>query len=227
MKHCVVCGTGEFADKEVLWPELIEAWELSPEEAVLINRQQGTHCLKCGNNLRAQALAMAIMESQGFQGLFKRFVRKWSSGSLKVLSINTCGTLHNTLRKLKGLVLAEYPEHDMTALSMANNTFDLVLHSDTLEHVADPLQALRECHRVLKPGGHCIYTIPIVAGRLSRSTEGRPTSYHGDPNQRGEDWKVHTEYGSDAWLQPLEAGFRSCAIHAFEAPAALALSCKK
>ena len=110
---------------------------------------------------------------------------------------------------------------------MADNSFDLLLHADTLEHVADPMQALRECHRVLKPRGHCIYTIPIVPSRQSRGTEGREPSFHGDPNQKDEDWRVHTEYGCDAWLQPIEAGFRSCAIHAFETPGALALSCKK
>ncbi len=227
MKPCAICGTTEFADQEILWPELIEAWGLSEEEVAQINRQQGTRCLRCSNNLRALALAQAIMAFKGYRGTFNRFVKKWAHRRLKILSVNTCGTLHRKLTRLKGLTLAEYPEHDIHDLKMEDESFDLVLHSDTLEHVEDPLRALQECHRVLKPNGACIYTIPIVVGRMSRRTTGSEPSYHGDPQQRGEDWRVHSEYGCDAWLEPLQAGFSSCAIHAYEVPCALALICKK
>jgi SAM-dependent methyltransferase len=37
-------------------------------------------------------------------------------------------------------------------------TFDLVLSTQVLEHVADPAAYIRECHRVLRPGGHLLIT---------------------------------------------------------------------
>jgi len=227
MMTCIICGSVKFRDSNVLWPELVEAWNLSDDEVKYIDRQQGTSCVKCGNNLRAQALASAIMSVSGRERLFKKFVQKWSSNRLKVLSINTCGTLHGHLSRLKNHTLAEYPEYDMKDLSLEDGSFDLVLHSDSLEHIDDPLQALAECYRVLKPGGYCIYTIPIIVGRMSEATTGKPPSYHGDPQQLDYDWMVQTEYGSDAWLQPLKAGFQSCAMHVYEVPSAFALICRK
>lgn len=41
-----------------------------------------------------------------------------------------------------------------------NNTFDVVLSMETLEHMPDPLQFLQELHRVLKPGGELILSTP-------------------------------------------------------------------
>ena len=223
---CIVCGRSEFIDQKVLWPQLVETWGLSVEEEAYINRQQGTRCSHCDNNLRAQALASAILSVFGTNETFETFVGKREANRLEILSINTCGTLHKYLSRLRKHNLVEYPEQDMTNLSIDDNAYDLVLHSDSLEHVEEPLKALAECKRVLKPDGVCIYTIPIVVERFSRSTVGKETSYHGDPSERSSDWVVRTEYGGDAWKDPIKAGFRSCAMHCFEYPCAFALICK-
>ena len=41
----------------------------------------------------------------------------------------------------------------MAQLSFDASSFDLVVHSYTLEHVDNPVAALSECRRVLLPGG--------------------------------------------------------------------------
>lgn len=224
---CLICGSEEFRDSNVLWPELIEAWQLSDDEVKYIDRQQGTSCVKCGSNLRAQAMAQAICAEYSFKGTLKQFIKSWRHRRLKVLSINTCGTLHAMLSRLPNFELIEYPEYDVRALSLPSETYDLVVHSDTLEHVDGPIQALSECSRVLKPNGVCIYTIPIIVGRMSQTTKGKPPSYHGDPQERGGDWMVQTEYGCDFWTESIKAGFSSCRIHCYEYPSAIASSCRK
>ena len=55
-----------------------------------------------------------------------------------MLEINEAGTLHPILRMLPRHRLVSYPEVDMTRLPFADRSFDLVVHSDTLEHVPDP-----------------------------------------------------------------------------------------
>jgi len=40
------------------------------------------------------------------------------------------------------------------------DTFDVVVSSEVIEHVPNPNQALRECFRVLKPGGSFVVTTP-------------------------------------------------------------------
>lgn len=49
----------------------------------------------------------------------------------------------------------------ITGLTMPDDTYDLVFCSQTLEHVAQPLKALREIRRVLKPGGEAWLSAPL------------------------------------------------------------------
>ena len=46
-------------------------------------------------------------------------------------------------------------------LPFGNQSFDTVVSTELLEHVPDPLLALREMHRVLRTGGHMILTTPM------------------------------------------------------------------
>lgn len=221
--QCVCCGHSGLTSTAVLWPELINAWRIAAYEVAYIDRQQGTACPRCGNNLRAMALAQAIMNLYGFVGYFSDFVESAPAQRLRILELNPAGQLSGYLARIPGHVLASYPGVDMMALPYVDHTFDLVLHSDTLEHVPQPVRGLAECHRVLRPNGFCAFTIPIIVDRLTLSRAGMPPSYHGNPAVSQADFVVHTEYGSDAWKHVVLAGFRECRIFAFEFPAAQAL----
>jgi SAM-dependent methyltransferase len=51
--------------------------------------------------------------------------------------------------------------HDATDLtSIADGSYDFLLASHILEHVANPLRALREFYRVLKPNGSALVIVP-------------------------------------------------------------------
>lgn len=47
-------------------------------------------------------------------------------------------------------------------LPFADGSFDVVFCNDALNHLHDRPHALSEWHRVLRPGGRCLYTDPVV-----------------------------------------------------------------
>lgn len=224
---CPVCAGTEFVSRQVLWPDLINAWRLSDEETAYINEQQATTCTSCGSNVRSMALAIALREFLDGGKTLKSIVENPRSQRTRLLEVNEAGTLHQHLAKLSGHQFASYPEHDLTNLSFSDATFDAVVHSDTLEHIPNPELALKECWRVLKPGGALLFTVPVILGRLTRSTRGLPKSFHGSPEDVREDMAVHTEYGADVWTSVMRAGFRRCEFFSFRFPAGLSMLARK
>lgn len=66
--------------------------------------------------------------------------------------------LSQSLAAERGVQNVDFAVEDVHALSFADDSFDIVHTHQVLQHVADPVQALREMRRVTKPGG-------IVAAR--------------------------------------------------------------
>jgi ubiquinone/menaquinone biosynthesis C-methylase UbiE len=98
-----------------------------------------------------------------------------------VLHLNQVNGLSQHLQSARNLVETFYDpsqnlgsvsngliNQDLTRLTFPDNSFDLVFHSETLEHIHDYSRALEEVHRVLKPGGCQLYTIPLLHHRLTR-----------------------------------------------------------
>lgn len=222
---CVACGGADILDSSVLWPELINAWQLSEDEVGYINRQQGFHCKSCGTNLRAMGLSAAILREFKFQGTLDKFCQ--SLIKIDILEINTAGNLTQFFNKLPSHRLIEYPQFDMLNLNIESDSVDLVVHSDTLEHVPHPERALSECRRVLRSNGRCIFTVPIIVDRMTRSRTGLAPSYHGQSGVPANDQVVCTEFGADAWQLVIKAGFGSCEVFSFEYPAALVIIARK
>lgn len=81
---------------------------------------------------------------------------------------------------------------DLTRLSFESERFNAVLTLDCFEHIPNYQQAFLEIHRVLKPGGQLIFTIPFFATfektvvRASVTPDGKimhhlPPEIHGNP----------------------------------------------
>lgn len=192
--------------------DLIATWGLDRHETEVFNRREGIYCSKCGCSNRSGSLAVAIAAWYKCTS-FKDFIEYANNNNLKVAEINSAGQLHPFLKEIDGLMYSEYnpdraeedpPHEDITELSYEDSSFDLVLHSETLEHIPDPMAALEEIKRILKPDGVCLFTIPVVITRKTKKRfkgEGDnsvligETSYHGYGR---EDCVVWWEYGYDA-----------------------------
>jgi SAM-dependent methyltransferase len=221
--RCGICGDTNFTRHSVLWDKLVDDWQLSPDEAFYIDRQQGEICNGCGSNLRSIALANALRTFLGTQSLLAEIAGTPLTQGISILEINEAGSLSRLLRRFGHHSFGAFPQLDMHAIPYVEGTFDLVVHSDTLEHVPQPVHALTECRRVLKPGGALCFTVPTVVGRMSRSREGLPKSHHGNSQTNTDDYVVHTEFGADAWTFAMRAGFTDLTIHAISYPAATAI----
>ena len=220
---CTVCGNSAYYANDIMWPELIQQWQLNASQTQYVNQQQGVHCARCHNNLRSQALAKAICDTSA------QLLPEWihTHAHEKVLEINQAGTLHGLLAQMPHHVLAEYPAVDMHQMPYADASYDLIVHSDTLEHVADPIQSLRECHRVLALGGRMCFTVPVIVERLTRSRRGLPNSWHGSATTEDSGLLVHTEFGADVWRWCVEAGFEKVSLHVTCYPAGIAITAHK
>lgn len=220
--QCGICGGVSFIRHPILWEGLINEWQISPAEADYVDRQQGETCNSCGANLRSIALANALRAFLGTNALLREIATSPLGKSFSILEINEAGSLTPILKNFGRYVFGAYPEVDMHAIPYESNVFDVVIHSDTLEHVTNPIHALTECRRVLKPGGALCFTVPVIVERLSRNRHGLPKSHHGNSETMSDDLVVQTEFGADAWCYIMESGFTDVSIHSVGYPAATA-----
>ena len=74
---------------------------------------------------------------------------------------------------------------DVTHLSFATDTFDLLTSNGVMEHVPADVQGYRECHRVLRRGGMLIFTVPLYdtpeSVQLASLTESGDIVWHAQP----------------------------------------------
>ena len=106
---------------------------------------------------------------------------------------------------------------DLTRLTYPDKAFDLILTSETLEHVPDLNAALGEIHRVLAVGGRHVFTVPVLPGtkqtypRATVQADGSILDRSPRICHPGGDWgyPVFTELGTDLPALLTAAGFQS------------------
>jgi SAM-dependent methyltransferase len=133
-------------------------------------------CPSCGSSLRYQGQARVLVAhfarhgARSFAALCQepefRDLRIWEPGDL--------GPFRAHLRDLPGYSTSSYfPDvpggalrdgvrcEDLMALTYPSSSFDLVITSDVFEHVRRPYLGFSEVHRVLRPGGAHVFSIPV------------------------------------------------------------------
>ncbi len=61
-----------------------------------------------------------------------------------------------------GATIADDLNQDLENQTFSNETFDLVITQDVMEHIYNPGKAFSEIARTLKPGGAHIFTVPLI-----------------------------------------------------------------
>jgi SAM-dependent methyltransferase len=132
------------------------------------------------------------------------------------------GSLHS------GITDEMIRHEDLEQLSFNDNSFDIVLSNDVLEHVNKPEQAMSEIYRVLKPQGQAFISIPfhVMAALTQKRAEiinGElihylPAMYHGNPlSEQGS--LVFNDFGWDVLVKLQAVGFTQvCLCHYWSPP---------
>ncbi len=197
-------------------------WGLSHRAAEALIDKETLGCWSCGAKLRSRRLAHVLLDTFAVDASPPASAREWAMNpiakALRVAEINRIEGLHEAMGGLPLLSFSDFREgppaplaidgvshEDLMHLSYADSSFDLVLTSETLEHVPDLDTALSEIRRILVPGGRHLFTVPIVPGvektyaRMSLGPDGE-LIYHATPIRHpGGDWgyPVFTEFGAD------------------------------
>jgi SAM-dependent methyltransferase len=207
---CPVCGV-----RRVLFQNFTE------------NLRETGICSHCGASNRQRQMALALRLGLGLVPDGRLTLPEGS----QLYSAESNGPLHTVLAGAPGYVGSEYwgealipgtsvngvRHEDLENLSFADASFDVVLSSDVLEHVADAYRAHREIFRVLRPGGQHIFTVPFVAGFAlddvrARRVDGRieylaEQLYHGDPVRPDQGVLVWRIFGAEMLTRLAEIGF--------------------
>jgi SAM-dependent methyltransferase len=232
---CAVCGRFRpmLYRRRVIPEKLVELWGLSPRLARALARKESSDCASCGAKLRARRMAEVLLaiyptgDPAPFRSLAD-WVRTATARGLRIAEINRIEGLHDQLASLPGLGFSDYQpgassgamidgvrSEDLTRLTYADNSFDLVLTSESLEHVPDLGKAIPEIYRILAPGGRHVCTVPILPGvaKTFSRTVLRPDGSLEDRAPRichpGGDvgYPVFTELGADFPELVAAAGF--------------------
>ena len=133
-------------------------------------------CPTCRATLRYREQAGAILThfGRGRFSFFTRFVRFPECQTLAILEAAIRGPFTRYLKGHPGYVQSYLFEdvppgesrdgvvcQNLEAMTFADESFDLVITSDVMEHVADVGKVVAEVARVLKPGGAHVFSIPL------------------------------------------------------------------
>ena len=144
-------------------------------------------CSNCGSIPRERALMLVI--ENVFPDWEKLKIHESSPGnrghSLKLKKRGVFYVESHFFREEPlGKTIGGFRNEDLENQTFPDNSFDIVVTSDVMEHIYDPEKAFQEIHRTLKPGGAHIFSVPLVNKHL-------PTQRWAEIGEKGEPLFLH------------------------------------
>jgi SAM-dependent methyltransferase len=205
------------------------------------NLRESSVCVWCRSASRQRQMAVVVLAGLPNGTRPRSLAALAGAGGLSVFNAESRGSVHAALSSMAGYRSSEYfgPEYspgqrvdgvehqDLQNLGLEDESFDLVLTSDVLEHVPDPYAAHAEIRRILRPGGRHVFTIPFDPTLADDRQRARlepdgtvvhhlPAEYHGDPLREG-GALVFTDFGRGALDRIRALGF-GVSVHLVTAP---------
>lgn len=164
------------------------------------------HCVFCLSIPRQRALIKCLTDA----------VPNWKN--LKIHESSPGGPTYKIFKKLPQYTPTQFFENinlgttfrgvrceNLSRQTFQNENFDIVITQDVLEHILEPLKALKEIERTLRTGGIHIFTVPVcwdTKTKIRARFENKSIKYfeepeyHSSPVGNGKSL-VTTSWGSD------------------------------
>lgn len=122
--------------------------------------RRDARCPKCGSRERDRIIGLYWRRSP------------WDFAGAKTLHFSPEKSLWPLLKDHGGYISSDVQAHkramrilDIRDLDLPDQSFDYLICNHVLEHVDRDHDAMRECFRVLKPGGMALFSVPLDEGR--------------------------------------------------------------
>ena len=202
--HCNVCGHDGAMSYD--FPDV----RLRKAHGIGLLRET-LRCKSCGATMRDRQLASGLLQiiatRLGQTAADIKTFRQSSGRSLRILDSDSFSPINRILRGLPGYVHSQFlpglvngdriadgsVNVNLEDIPFPDNSFDIVMTSDVMEHVGDDDRAHREIFRCLAPSGTYLFTVPYdpcIVGhrRLTQRSGSAPSHFvldkhvHGDPH---------------------------------------------
>ena len=153
---------------------------LKRNPAQIFRKTRSWHCPLCdykgwfidvGDRRDARCPSCASRERDRIIGLYWRR-EPWDFARADILHFSPEKSIWPRLKDYPGYVSSDVEPHkratrvlDIRKLDCPDQSFDYLICNHVLEHVDEDAAAIRECFRVLRPGGKALFSVPLDIAR--------------------------------------------------------------
>lgn len=219
---CLCCN-----ESTAMLVDLESSWERG-DGGPIPNWRERVVCSHCGMNNRQRLVAklvqQAVREHAAPRIYLMERVTPIFQWVRRLPGADVQGSEYLGYQYRGGEVVGGVRHEDVMALSYGDAAFDVIVSNDVFEHIPDPAAALRECFRVLRPGGTMLATFPFHTERADTLVRARlaggavehlhPPQYHGNPLSVDGSLVFH-DFGWNLLHGMRQAGFADAACEVY------------